>query len=56
LRVRCIAALARPDVRDCLQAQGLALAGGGAQELAELTARDLERWAEAVRCAGIRAE
>lgn len=44
------------EVRDALAKQGLATTGGTPQQLAELTASDLTRWAKVVREAGIEPE
>jgi tripartite-type tricarboxylate transporter receptor subunit TctC len=45
-----------PDVRETLAKQGLATTGGTPEELAQLTAREVERWARVVREAKIEAD
>jgi tripartite-type tricarboxylate transporter receptor subunit TctC len=50
------ALLKLPDVREALARQGLATTGGTAEQLAQLTARDMERWARVIREARIEAE
>jgi tripartite-type tricarboxylate transporter receptor subunit TctC len=45
-----------PEMKETLARQGLATTGGSAEDLARLTARDLERWARVVREARIEAE
>jgi tripartite-type tricarboxylate transporter receptor subunit TctC len=44
------------DVREALAKQGLATTGGTTEQLAQLTARDMERWARVIREARIEAE
>jgi tripartite-type tricarboxylate transporter receptor subunit TctC len=48
--------LATPSVREALDKQGLAAAGGTPGELASLIAADQERWARVIKDAGITAE
>ena len=50
------AILMLPETKDTLAKQGLATTGGSTEDLAQLTARDLERWARVVREARIEAE
>jgi tripartite-type tricarboxylate transporter receptor subunit TctC len=50
------AILKLPDMKETLAKQGLATTGGSVEDLARLTARDLERWAKVVRDARIEAE
>ena len=50
------AILKLPEMRDSLAKQGLLTTGGSADDLARLTATDLERWARIVRDAKIEAE
>ena len=44
------------EMRETLARQGLATTGGTPEELAQLTARDLERWAKVIRDARIEAD
>jgi tripartite-type tricarboxylate transporter receptor subunit TctC len=48
--------LAEPATREQLRVQGMAPAGGTPEELGELVRRDLQRWAEVIRRAGITAD
>jgi tripartite-type tricarboxylate transporter receptor subunit TctC len=48
--------LAAPGTREQLRAQGMTPAGGPPERLAELVRRDLARWAEVIRHAGITAD
>lgn len=50
------AMLADPDIRAKLDAQALQVIGGGPDTLKEIVARDLKRWAEVIRTAGIQPE
>jgi tripartite-type tricarboxylate transporter receptor subunit TctC len=50
------ALLKLPDVREALAKQGLATTGGTSEQLARLTAQDMERWARVIRDARIEAE
>ena len=45
-----------PEVREALAKQGLTTTGGTPEQLAQLTAQDLERWARVIREARIEAE
>ena len=48
--------LKSPDVAATLSKQGLTPTGGSAEQLGELTRKDLERWAKVVRDAKISAD
>jgi tripartite-type tricarboxylate transporter receptor subunit TctC len=48
--------LREPATRQALQAQGMQPAGGTPEALGELARRDLQRWAEVIRQAGISAD
>jgi tripartite-type tricarboxylate transporter receptor subunit TctC len=48
--------LAEPGTREQLRTQGMVPAGGTPEELGELVRRDLQRWAEVIRRAGISAD
>jgi tripartite-type tricarboxylate transporter receptor subunit TctC len=48
--------LAQPDVQDALRAQGMVPDAGTPEQLAAVIARDLRKWGEVVRAAGITAE
>jgi tripartite-type tricarboxylate transporter receptor subunit TctC len=50
------AALAKPEVKSALAAQGMEVANGTPEELAALMQRDAARWAAVVKQAGIKAE
>ncbi len=50
------ALLKLPEMRETLAKQGLATTGGTPEELAQLTAHDLERWAKVIRDARIEAD
>jgi len=50
------AELQLPDVRETLAKQGLQPTGGSADQLAQLTRTDLERWAKVVQAAHIEAD
>lgn len=50
------AALATPEVRQVLTAQGLSPAPGSPAELAQLTSSELTRWSEVIRKGNIRAD
>jgi len=50
------AELRLPDVRDTLAKQGLQPTGGSAEQLAQLTRSDLDRWARVVQAAHIEAD
>jgi tripartite-type tricarboxylate transporter receptor subunit TctC len=47
------AILRLPEIRETLARQGLATTGGTPEELAQLTAQDLGRWAKVIRDAHI---
>jgi len=49
-------ALALPEVRTALAAQGMEVAPSSAEDMAALMRRDAARWAGVVKQAGIRAE
>jgi tripartite-type tricarboxylate transporter receptor subunit TctC len=51
-----IKALALPEVKTALAAQGMEVAPGSPEEMAALMRRDAARWAGVVRQAGIKAE
>jgi len=48
--------LASPEVKEQFAKQGLVPVGGTPQELTELIAKDLPRWAKVVKDAGISLE
>jgi tripartite-type tricarboxylate transporter receptor subunit TctC len=56
LNAEIVAAINAPDVRERLANQGVDARSGTADEFARLMVSDLERWAEVVRRAGVRAE
>jgi tripartite-type tricarboxylate transporter receptor subunit TctC len=56
LNVEFNAMLKLPDIRETLAKQGLVTTGGTSEELAQLTAREVERWARVVREAKIEAD
>jgi tripartite-type tricarboxylate transporter receptor subunit TctC len=51
-----VKALAAPDVRDRLAAQGAEPSGMPPQEMAKLMVDDTKRWTGVIRSAGIKAE
>ena len=51
-----VKALASPDVKERLAAQGAEPSGISPQEMGKLLAEDTKRWTNVIRSAGIKAE
>ena len=49
-------ALAHPDVRSKLGAEGSEIVGGAPEAFGEFLKKDIARWTDVVRAAGIKAE
>jgi len=56
LNAEIVAALNQPDVRERLTNQGVDARASSAEEFGRLMVADLERWAEVIRRAGVKAE
>jgi tripartite-type tricarboxylate transporter receptor subunit TctC len=56
LSAEIVAAVNAPDVRERLASQGVDARASSAEEFGKLMVTDLERWAEVVRRAGVKAE
>ena len=56
LNAEIVAAINAPDVRERLNNQGVDARASTADEFGRLMVNDLERWAEVIRRAGVKAE